>query len=285
MASNDLSARDKSIDEVDELNEHVRDPGDPDGLVAADEHRHWQENDSSSVRPQTIYKPKRLWPRIVITLLILVVAAMGSYWFGNHEANKQVVRKSTTDQQSKVAQTVVTTKHYDSNNYTLGFDYPSNWVVSDNTTKLTVVSPATELVTATGAKTSAHVIVTIQNQQTSISGFPSGGATAALTSDHLTYTQPSTVQRAQTYVSYLTYGAVNELDALYITGDSGYQQGQQIPMSDIVQGDPLISVSFESCSNDSCADGKAVSLRASTWQTTASSKDVISLIESIVLQD
>jgi hypothetical protein len=284
METNGFPIQDGSSDELDELNEHVHDPGDPDGVIAAEQHEQWQQSNPmpAQAAPQTAYRPKKLWPKIVITVLILLGAAYGSYWFGNHEAtNKQ--KKPTTSQQQATQATAPTTKHYDSTNYALGFNYPSNWVVNDSTTKLTVTSPAMQLTTATGAKTSAHVVITIQNQQTAIPNFPSGGATATLASDHLSYTQPSSVQRAQTYLSYLSYTTLSGLDAMYITGDSGYQQGQTVPMGDIVKGNPLISVNFESCTDDNCVNGKPITLSANSWQSSATNKSVISTIESIVL--
>ena len=111
-----------------------------------------------------------------------------------------------------------------------------------------------------------------------------GGAVAALASNHLTYKQPSTVQRAQTYESYLSYAATNGLDALYVTGDNGYQQGQQVPLSDVIKGNPLISVSFNACPDENCTTPKPATLSASAWQSSSASKDVTNLLESIILQ-
>jgi hypothetical protein len=283
MAAHELPVPDESTDGVDELNEHVQDPGDPDGLVAAEERLRRQE---SGPAPQTAYRAKRRWPKVLITIVVALAAPFGAYWLGTHEATKKPPTRQHTgvQKQSAQLQTASTTKHYDSTNYTLGFDYPDNWTVSDSVSKLTIVSPVMQLVTATGAATGVHVVVTIQNQQTIIPGFPANGATAAAASDHLTYKQPSSVQRAQTYLSYLSYAIPTSLDVLYITGDNGYQQGQLVPMTDVVKGNPLISVTFQSCTNDNCGGGKLVSLSASEWRTASASKEVTALIESIVLQ-
>jgi hypothetical protein len=276
---------DGSSDEVDELNEHVHDPGDPDGVIEEEQHQQWQQADTipSQVSPHTAYKPKRLWPKVLVTLIVLIGAAYGSYWFGNREATSTQKKQAVVSQKQATQAASPTTKHYDSSNYALGFDYPNNWVVNDSTSKLTVVSPAMRLTTATGAKTSAHVVVMIQNQQTAIPNFPSSSATAVIASDHLTYAQPSSVQRAQTYLSYLSYTTSNGLDTMYITGDNGYQQGQTVPMSDIIKGNPLIGVNFESCTDDNCSNGKPITLNASSWQSSVANGDVVSLIKSIVL--
>ena len=299
MAEDSLPVHDDPGDEPDELNEHVQEPADPDGLVAAEkwrrlQERHIQEQQEPQERhpmpastPPAAYKRKRVWPKVLICIVVLAVAAYGAYWFGNHEANKETNKKAqTTASQSQKQSAAVTTatKQYTSTNYSLSFNYPATWTVNDTTAKLTVTSPATQLAIPTGAKTSVHVIVTIQNQETAIPGFPSGGAVAALASNLLVYAQPSSIQRAQTYISYLSYTTSNGLDAVYVTGNIGYQQGQAVPMSDIVQGDPLISVAFESCTDASCTNGKPVTLSASDWQSSAVSKQVTSLLESLVVQ-
>lgn len=276
------------FDEDNQLNEHVDQPGDPDGVFAADEQKRWQESHPiPSATQYPVYKRSRSGRKVVITLVLIAVAAFGAYWFGAHEATKSqsgAKRPMVAQSRNQSAQnSTVQTKHYDSTNFTLGFDYPSSWTVNDTTTKLTITSPDLQLPTATGVRTGVHVVVSIQNPQSTIPGFPINGAEAILTSDHLTYTQPSAVQRAQTYLSYLSYGAGGGLDALYITGDNGYQQGQQVPMSDVVKGNPLISVTFQSCSDNSCASGKAVTLSSSGWQAATTSKDIVKLLESIVL--
>ncbi|HUB93271.1 MAG TPA: hypothetical protein VMB52_02100 [Verrucomicrobiae bacterium] len=292
MTSNNYSVPDESSDESDELNEHVHDPGDPDGVFAAERHQHWQEEHPVPDRtPEATYRPKRIWLKVLVVVVILAGAAFGSFWLGSHEADKgqttPTTTSSTTAHSSGGSQgepVVTATKHYDSTNYTLGFDYPKTWTISDTTTKLTVTSPAMQMATADGEKTGVLVVVTFQNPTPTIMGFPSAGAVAVLASDHLTYKQPSTIQRAQTYLSYLSYGAANGLDAVYVTGDNGYQQGQLVPMSDITSGNPIIGVTFDSCPDENCSSSKPVTLSASAWQSSAASKDVVSLLESIVLE-
>lgn len=286
-------------DEADALNEHVRDPGDPDGVIAAEEERRRRQQleqlrHTASDRPTRPPKPKKhhrlLW--LFVLLVLLAVAGAVSYWLGNRAATQRQSTKSsqnatganksqTTTQSSKP--TPSATKHYDSTTYTLGFDYPKTWQVSDTAAKLTVTSPTMQLTAASGTKTDIRVVLTIQNQQTSIAGFPGDGAVAILTSDHLNYKQPSTIQRASTYLSYLSYTSDNGLDALYITGDSGYQAGQLVPQSDVAKGNPLISATFTQCLDENCVGAKPATLKASSWQNTQPAVDVTNFIESIVL--
>lgn len=274
-------------DESDELNEHVHEPGDPDGVIAAEERQRWQEkHPMPPPTPRAEYKRKRRWPVFLIVVVLLAAVSCGAYVLGKHDAD---TKHNTAKKQTKVSQSVITnqTKNYNSTNYSLSFNYPANWTVNDNTTKLTVTSPAMELESAVGAKIKAHVIVTIQNQQTAIPGFPSGGAVAALGSNDISYTNPSSIQRAQTYLSYLSYTEPNGLDEVYVTGNKGYQPGQQIPMSDVVEGSPLINVGFESCQSSDCSTGSSdpVTLEASSWNKSPVNQEVTNLIESIVIDD
>jgi hypothetical protein len=275
----------EEFEEPDELNEHVESPGDPDGLLAAEEEREYQQQ-----HPVLPSKPKkkRRWPIVLLVLLLVAGAAFAAYKFGTKKAaapTKEQQAKSSQDSTAKEAETAsVPTKHYDSVTYTLGFDYPQDWAVSDTEAKLTVTSPSIKLKKVDGSSTGVNVVVTIQNPQTSIPGYPASGAIAALTSDKLTYKQPTAVQRAQTYLTYLSYKSTG-LDALYITGDNGYQQGQNIPMSDIVKGNPLVGVTFQTCSTIDCVHGTVtpITLDATAWKDSAASKQVTALLQSMQL--
>src|SRR5262249_437041 len=146
------------------------------------------------------------------------------------------VAKQKSERQ--LAKPVTATKHYDSTKYTLSFDYPQNWIVAETDKKLTITSPNYPMKTRSGAE-AGHVIVTIQNQQTSVPGYPSGGRVGSMESQKLTYKAPSAVQGSETYLSFLGYSGSTGIDALYLTGDNGYQKGQAISMSDVARGNPL----------------------------------------------
>lgn len=273
---------------ADVLNEHFDEPGDPDGVVAADEQRHWQEtHPSPEPLPPARRKRKHRLLKAFVVLVVITAAATGAFKFGDYKASAPAAKPITPAPAvpKQAAKPVVVIKHYDSVTYTLGLDYPKDWTVSDTTAKLTVTSPSMELTTSSGAKVSGHVVATIQNKQPTIAAFPVDGAVAVLASDKLTYKQPSAVQRAQTYVSYLSYSAANGLNAVFVTGDNGYLQAQNIPLSDVIAGDPLISVSFETCATADCATGTPVpiTLLASSWKTASFSSQVTALLESIQL--
>ncbi|HSX06320.1 MAG TPA: hypothetical protein VLG92_01205 [Candidatus Saccharimonadia bacterium] len=279
-------------DPDDELNEHWHEPGDPDGLVAEEE-RHSQEQ---SLRPKGFSganaqtgeqngKSKRFW-KVVLGLLVLIMAAGAAYWFGSQRAAVPAKKPvGQTSQHSQTTQNVIApTTHYDSTIYAIGIDYPNNWVTSDTAQKLTITSPNIAM-QATSGQTTGHITVTIQNQQTTLVSFPTAGATASLASDKLTYKQPTAVQRAQTYLSYLGYTSGNELDALYLTGDNGYQQSQTIPMTDVVKGNPLVSVTFSTCGVSYCTKGTPtpVALKATSWQNASFRTTVLNILQSLTI--
>jgi hypothetical protein len=275
----------EDFEEPDALNEHVESPGDPDGLIAAEEERQYQQQ-----HPAVPSKPKkkRRWPIILLVLVLVAGAAFAAYKFGTKKAAAPATDKKADSSQSSTAKEEATastpTKHYDSVTYTLGFDYPQDWAVSDTETKLTVTSPSMKLKKVDGSSAGTNVVITIQNPQTKIPGYPTSGATAALTSDKLTYKQPTAVQRAQTYLTYLGYKSAG-LDALYITGDNGYQQGQNVPMSDIVKGNPLVGVTFQTCSTIDCTHGTVtpITLDGAAWKDSGVSKQVTALLQSMQL--
>ena len=68
-------------------------------------------------------------------------------------------------------------------------------------------------------------------------------------SEKIKYSNPTSVQRAETYLTFVQYSTTARgegIDALYITGDNGYQKDQYIPKTDMINLDPVIVVSFES---------------------------------------
>lgn len=280
-------------DDPDELNEHVMEPGDPDGVISAEERR--IELSRQPVHKETAplvddaNRKKTRWPIIVgVALLVLFVAA-GAYWFGVNKTSSpsssstQAVKKLSTESQT-INKPVTSTKRYDSTIYTLSVDYPSDWTISDTDIRLLLQSPVIQITQSSGSRVSGKVLITVQKQQANVTGFPQKGAVTALSSSKLTYKKPTEVQRAQTYLSFLSYGETNGLDRLFLTGDNGYQSGQSVPMSDIVKGNPLVSVGFAACATNDCTVSDSptyIPIDATAWQGSAMAKTVVSLLETL----
>jgi hypothetical protein len=272
-------------DEPDMLNEHVEEPGDPDGVV---EREVFESMPKPEPTATPIAKRRKRHPFLKALLVLVIIAglAVGVYYFASKaadKANKPAASKNTTTQVKKPAAAASTTKPYSSDTFALSFDYPTDWKVAETTTSITATSPTTSLPTASG-NTKGVAVLTIQNHQTTIPNYPANGALAALESPKLTYAKPSGVQRAQTYLSYLGYTSANAIDGLFITGDSGYQQGQQVPMSDIIKGNPLVSVQFMTCSATDCAGttSQPLAVKSTSWNALPLQGQVTKMLESII---
>lgn len=290
LMDKDDPRREPTDEELDELNEHWREPGDPDGVVAAEERERWREIHPAAAVPPPAARKKRRWPVVLLVIVLLAAATFGAYWFGGHQASapgpKPAKSAETATQKHPAKKPVVTSpKQYSSTNHNMGFSYPADWKLTDTVGKLTVASPEVQMTMPDGKKMEGHALVTVQHKQTAIAGYPENGAVAVLESQKLAYTQPTTIQRAQTYITYLSYEQANGLDAAYVTGDYGVVQHQLVPMADVAADDPLISVTFATCSSADCASGTVtpMAILASSWQSASFAKQATDLIESIQL--
>jgi uncharacterized protein (UPF0333 family) len=223
---------------------------------------------------------------VILVVVILCIAGAGGYVLMKHHKKPAPVA-TTHSTTTKPPAAVTTTKQYNSAQLGVTFSYPSNWTVTEDDTSnvITVQSPAMSLTSATGSKVTGEVSMTINQQTPSLPMFTAGNAVAVLASQKINYTNPSSSQRAQTYVSFLQYEATTTegaLDGVYITGDSGYQKQQAIPEVDIANVAPLVRVTFAQCSNAKCTGNtSALSIASTSWNTTTFSQPILAMLESL----
>jgi hypothetical protein len=153
---------------------------------------------------------------------------------------------------------------------------------------LILQSPAEELLITPNQLVKGKITMTIQNlPPATIPGYQSGNATAVLGSQLITYTNPTATQRASTYISFLHYATststpASNIDAIYITGNSGYQLNQYIPLADIQAVSPVVGITFSRCANAACStSGPATSITSTTWNTTSFSGTLLTLLKSL----
>ncbi len=175
------------------------------------------------------------------------------------------------------------TNHREAPVFGLSFDYPATWTMADTDSqgRLTGYSPLMKLKSADGQTSNAKVRLIIQPKQSTIKEFAKGNGLAVLDSEKLTYTKPSPSQRGQTYLSFVNYpsSSAKGIDALYITGDIGYQKDQAVPMVDIIRVDPLITIDFVQCPNEACNGALApFTLDVSNWQSNANLSQAIKTV-------
>lgn len=241
-------------------------------------------------------KKKPLWLKalfIVCSVALLAGAIVVTY--------AQLADKNPTKPQSATAQNdaskdtataqedtaEVATKRYDSPTLNLGFDYPETWKVVESSSTLTATSPATTLKNAQGKNMTGRIVMTINPKGQNLAPFDAGNATAVLTSEKLKYTKPSEVQRGETYMSFVQYAnttVMGALDALYITGDFGYQKGQAVPKVDVSNLDPVISVAFQQCADKTCSAPKAAPVAADMWNSKTFAEPIKKMITSLTVQ-
>ena len=220
-------------------------------------------------------KQKGKSKRVVVLVIILLLIAGGAlYWFvlKSKPATKPKATTNSTAQSTPAAN--VPTKEDNSVNFNLNFNYPETWTVTDSGNgQLTVVSPATPLTSATGQSFTGQIILTIHQMGQGLDAFKTGNGTAVLDSAKVSYSNPTPSQRAQTYLTYVQYPATTAsgaLDAIYITGDYGYQKGQAVPQVDLAKVDPQVGVTFAKCTTSACTTVTPTNVAATSWAANTS---------------
>jgi hypothetical protein len=237
-------------------------------------------------------KPKRGKKLIIIATVLIIIILGGALVAGleHHKksANEPAVVKSLP-LTTKIGLPAAT-QQYNSTNLSLSLNYPQGWTITDiaNTNQLTLQSPAVELLTTPNQLVKGRITMTIQNQSpATIAGYQGGNATAALESQLITYTNPTAGQRASSYISFLHYASstttpASNINAIYITGNAGYQLNQYIPLANIQAVSPVIGITFSRCANTACtANGPAISITSSAWKTASFSDTLLTLLKSL----
>ena len=240
-------------------------------------------------KPQKQRSP--IWKKLGLSLLIIVLLAglaAGGYWFfKNRKSSDKQAETSQTAKTAAPAQTITTeTKKYDSENFKLSFDYPGNWTASeDNSEEIKVLSPDLKLKGTEGNDVTGQILFRVRASGQKLPGLDSGNAVAVLDSEKIAYAQPTEVQRASTYISFLRYADNTEgLDAIYITGDLGYDKDQDVLEADIKKVDPIISIEFYLCPDSGCVEVSGVSgVGAETWEDESVSAPLTNMLESLVI--
>jgi hypothetical protein len=258
---------------------------------ASESYSQYMNADIRAKRPE---HPKRKRRKLLLALLslavlVLIVAAVYSLMSkDNHTKSEAKKSSNTTTQSASSKELSGTTKEYTANNFSLTLNYPGSWEVSEpaGSGKLTITSPKAPLKSANGQSKDGKIVITIRAKGQPLSGFDKGNATAARDSEMLTYTRPTPSQRASTYLSFLTYAGNNQgdLDALYITGDYGYKADQAVPAADLTPADPLISVTFLQCKDETCSSTAPLSVDPSVWNSDAIAKPIKDTLQSLAVE-
>lgn len=227
-------------------------------------------------------KSKRNKIIFVVVLSLIIVGAAAYFFLLKPEPKQQTVQTSQPVQNQEQTE-VVGTEKYSSTSLRLSFDYPKNWKLDDATQGLVKVeSPVTKLSDINGESSDAKVVVTFLSAGSEVPAFEEASATAMIDSEKITYDSPSQNQRKQTYLSFAGFGAAG-LDAVFITGDAGYQKEQIIPESDIKKIEPIISVTFYKCVDAVCGGeaAGAYTIAVDEWKSDSMLQAAQAMLESL----
>lgn len=228
------------------------------------------------------------WLKIAGVVLLLAAIGLAVYWLvlrdtgedksAQNEATNQPAERESTLGSSK-------TEQYESSSFFLSFKYPDTWDTSETDEAIVATSPVVSLNTASGASVRGKVLMTIRHKGSPLTEFDKGNAVATKQSELLQYTNPTQAQRASTYLTFAAFaGATSGLDALYITGDYGYAVGQDILKTEIADIDPVISVTFNQCSDESCTKTTPVSIALTQWGDPSFNGPIKTILQSIAIQ-
>jgi hypothetical protein len=227
------------------------------------------------------------WQWLLGAIVLAAIIAGGVFWYLQRPPSQEPTTKSATKataQPSAEPTVDVNTAHYDSANFNLGFDYPEKWTVTDKGDgKITVVSPLTNQKTADGQTKQVRTTITISPKGKNLGAFDKGSGVAVIKSEKIKYTNPTSVQRAETYLSFVHYStsAGSGLDGIYITGDFGYKPQQYVPKVDIAKLDPLLAVTFDTCADAACTAPVSASLAISNWHSQAFKAPLLAMLTSL----
>lgn len=247
----------------------------------------------SVAKPPVKERRSKAWLWVLLVLVVLAGGGFAGWWLllRSKPAPQQPTQAQTQTKPSATANDEKPAmKHYDSSAFGIAFDYPEGSTVTDSgTSSLTVSSPIMQEKTAAGSSQNGKIVMSITSTAAALDDFKAGNATAVVDSEKISYTKPSSTQRAETYISFLglASSAKTGLDSIYVSGDNGYQTGQAIPEVDIAKGDPHIRIAFLPCSSGANCSATAtvpVTLPANIWQTKSFSTPIKAMLASITVE-
>ncbi len=237
-------------------------------------------------------KPEKWKKRLIIFIGLVLLLAAGSavYWLAlkKKPAASPGSSAQPTTTASETKPISPQTKNYASQNFTLSFDYPDDWTVTDEPGSgiMSVKSPALQLTEAGGQKITGQITLTFRAKTQKLTEFDPGSAVAVRDSEKIAYTKPTQSQRGNTYLSFLRYAKTADsaaLDGIYITGDAGYKKDQDIPLADLTKVDPVVSLTFAKCPDSTCSNTTPLSIAASSWGDSTLSGPLEAMLKSLTI--
>ncbi len=237
-----------------------------------------------NVAPLQAHKRKgRRRKTLFLIILILLIAGGAGAYFYLKPAEKKAPQQAAPSPAPQPADTQETlSERYVSQDLRLALEHPKSWKVDAAAPgRLTLTSPLVKLSDADKDQTDSKVVITILSAGSDPAGFTANNASATIDAEKIAYAAPSQNQRKETHLSFISFGASTGIDAIFITGDAGYQAGQAVPKTDVARADPIISVTFQKCTGAACTDKLSISPDA--WTAAAILQTAKSILQSLTI--
>ncbi len=252
------------------------------------------ESQQSGHTPQYSKPPKRGYKKLAFVLVAIVVViglVYGAYkLFGGKKSNTN----SSTQQSSQQAQSQPAvsdvpsasgTKDYSNDNLNLKLSYPSNWTVTESDTKdsFRLESPEFTYQTTDKGNVTGNFRIYVRKGARDIDSKYIARGVAIQPSDKLTYTNPASTQRKDTYLSLFGLDTTDNFAFFLIAGNFNLQKGQSLgPTYGKELQTFIIAGGFSSKSlQDDLATNK---VPVSTVQTSNAYKEAVEVLKSLQLQ-
>lgn len=231
-------------------------------------------------------KNGKRWAWIVTGLIVLVLLGFGAFAYGHYTKTKTTKHSTSHKQVAKkpTSTAKISLTSYTSSVFGVTLSYPTSWTVTaEGNTSLDISSQETTLTADTGKSVDGKIVFNMVNQGQIPAAFGSNSV-AVLNSQDINFSSPTSNQAAQTYISFVQYPATvikGGLDAIYVTGNSGYLKDQSIPTTDVDQVSPLVIVNFEQCQNKACTTYTPLTISSTMWNNSTFSMPILDIIQSL----
>ncbi len=236
---------------------------------------------------------KRNKHKILITLFVIVLVILAAIQLlGSKPKTKKLINTNIATSKTQVVTAPPSSASgkssiYSSAYYNLTVSIPDSWTVTnDNKVSLTVVSPTQNLTDTKNNKVLGRIVLSVTPTGQPPAGLKGKDAMEVLQSEKVVYTQPTSSQLGQSYISLVQYQSTlssNGIDSVIVTGNSGYTKGQIVPFSKLNSLNPTIVIYFQSCVDSKCAAPTNLTINDSMWSDSNFSTTILNILKSFSL--
>lgn len=231
---------------------------------------------------------KRRHHRIILLVLVVIVA-LGAVGYGVYSYLNRSTEPEPAQETERVdrPEDMVSLQTFSSRELGVRLEHPSDWTVDESVAdQVSLVSTVTELPDSNGGNSPAKGVVTVRANDGTLPGFEADSATAARDSIKFSYESPSQIQRAETYLSFLSQEGAGTMNAIYISGDFGYEADAVVSKDDMLHVDPTVSIRFYACQDDVCniEESNTMAIQPEVWEDNRQLQAAFGILKSLHIQ-